>query len=236
VLEPPPAPTSPRTLAIHDPCAARHDRPTQDAVRRLVERRGARLVEPGYTRETTTCCGYGGLMSFADRPVADKLVAQRIAESAHDFVTYCAMCRDNFAARGKRALHVLDLLFADEAAGDPAARRAPGYSQRRAARRGLKRKLLAELWQAPAGEEEGTMQLIISDAVAEILERRMILREDIARTIDHAEATGDKLIDSAGHFVASHRPALVTYWVEYSPSEGGFTVHAAWSHRMELSP
>jgi len=81
------------------------------------------------------------------------------------------------------------------------------------------------------------MELFISEVVAAQLERRMILREDVEKTIAHAEETGDKLLDRAsGHLVASHRPALVTYWVEYSPAPSGFTVHAAWSHRMEICP
>jgi Fe-S oxidoreductase len=227
----------PRRLAIHDPCAARHDRAAQDAVRALLERHGVEVVEPDYTRERTTCCSYGGLMSFADRQVADELVRRRIGERDDDYVTYCAMCRDNFAARGKRSLHVLDLLWADGAA-DPAARRAPGYSQRRAARRALKAHLLEEVWGAPASgntELESAMELYISEAVAAQLEERLILREDVEGTIAHAEKTGEKLLDRAtGHLVACHRPALVTYWVEYTPAGAGFAVHAAWSHRMEI--
>ena len=81
------------------------------------------------------------------------------------------------------------------------------------------------------------MELFIDDAVAAKLEQRLILREEVEAVIANAERTGDKVIKRpSGHFVASYRPALVTFWVEYSPRDAGFTVHAAWSHRMELQP
>jgi glutamate synthase (NADPH) small chain len=236
-LLPPPAatPSERRRLAIHDPCAARDDHAAQDAARTLLHAHGVEVIEPEYARERTTCCSFGGLMSFADRAVADAVVRQRTSESDADFVTYCAMCRDNFAARGKRSLHVLDLVFPSDAA-DPAARRAPGFSQRRAARRDLKARLMSELWSAPPPARGADMKLILADAVAEQMERRMILREDIERTILYAEASGDKLVDvQTSRFIASHRPELVTYWVIYSCEGDGFVVHAVWSHRMELA-
>jgi glutamate synthase (NADPH) small chain len=165
----------PRALAVHDPCATRGEAGIQDAVRRIVARLGVQVEELGYGRELTTCCGYGGLQSFANREVADKAVLRRIGESAADYVTYCAMCRDNFSAKGKRSWHVLDLLFGagsgdgpvaaagtpgdtnggqggagcDAAVGaeaDPAARRGPTFSQRHENRARLKKRLLRDLW------------------------------------------------------------------------------------------
>ena len=78
-------------------------------------------------------------MWLANRPVAEEVVQRRIAESPLDYVTYCAMCRDFFARRGKRTLHLLDLIFgapeADFAAAPPV-----GFSQRHENRARLKSK------------------------------------------------------------------------------------------------
>ena len=101
----------PQTMALHDPCTTRHDKDIQQSIRRIVAKLGVPLRELDHHSDLTTCCGYGGLMSFANPEVADKVVNRRIRESDADYLVYCAMCRDNFAARGKRVLHVLDLIF-----------------------------------------------------------------------------------------------------------------------------
>jgi hypothetical protein len=63
----------------------------------------------------------------------------------------------------------------------------------------------------------------------------MILEQDVRRVIDYAEQSGDRIQDqSTGRSVASFRSACVTYWVEYSMHHGDYTVHDAWSHRMEV--
>jgi Fe-S oxidoreductase len=138
---------APRALAIHDPCTTRGDSDVQDAVRRILAALGVRVEELEYSRELTTCCGYGGLQSFANREIADRTVARRIGESELDYVTYCAMCRDSFAARGKRTLHVFDLLFG-AAEADAACRKAPTFSQRHENRARLKTRP-HELWSGP---------------------------------------------------------------------------------------
>jgi hypothetical protein len=82
---------------------------------------------------------------------------------------------------------------------------------------------------------EPSIELKISEEVRTLLEERMILVEDVRRTITHAEQTGDKMENPAtGRSVASFRPVSVTYWVEYSPEGSGFAVHNAYSHRMEV--
>ncbi len=64
----------------------------------------------------------------------------------------------------------------------------------------------------------------------------MILVEDLEQVIEWAEKSGSKLVHRrSGHFLAHYAPTTVTYWVEYSPAADGFTVHNAYSHRMEVS-
>jgi hypothetical protein len=63
----------------------------------------------------------------------------------------------------------------------------------------------------------------------------MILVEDVEQVIQWAESTGTKLVQKkTGHVLAHYRPGTVTYWVEYSVDEDGFTIHNAYSHRMEI--
>ena len=79
------------------------------------------------------------------------------------------------------------------------------------------------------------MQLHIPKDVRDLMERRMILIEDVRQVLDWAEETGFKLVNrQSGHFLAHYTPTTVTYWVEYSPAENGFTIHNAYSHRMEI--
>ena len=228
----PPEPAS-RTLAIHDPCSTRGVPQVEDSARTLLTKLGINIVElnePGLT----TCCGYGGLTLFVNPALADKTVTRRAKQSDADYVTYCAMCRDRFAHQGKRGLHILDLVFAD-GRSDPAARPDPGFSKRQDNRAHLKARLLREVWSEERSTVEPSLKLQISEDVRQLLEKRMILIEDVRRTIEYAENTGDKLEDPATlRSLASLRSACVTYWVEYSRQQDEFVVHDAYFHRMEV--
>ena len=220
-------------VAIHDPCTTRHETAMQDSVRHLVSQLGYEVTELPRSRATTTCCGFGGLMVYANRDLAHKVVRRRIAESPADYVTYCAVCRDFFAAQGKPTHHLLDLIFG--AAHDGG--RGPGFSQKHENRARLKRQLLQERWgETVTGQEDyAGIQLNLSDDVLALLEERLILVADVQQVIAHAERTGQKLLSpKVGHFLAQFRPNTVTYWVEYAPAGDGYTVFNAYSHRMDV--
>ncbi|MDR3518179.1 MAG: FAD-dependent oxidoreductase [Azospirillaceae bacterium] len=221
------------TFALHDPCTT-HDAPDiQKSVRHLLTELGVPVVElnePGLS----PCCGFGGLMSFANPDIADKVVDRRIGENDADYLTYCAMCRDNFARRGKRSVHLLDLIFGTRDV-DPAGRPDPGFSGRQENRARLKTRLLKEVWGEPVDATGLDVRLFLSPEVAALAERRLILRDEIRAVIASAEKTGEKIVDTAtGHLFASRRLASVTYWVEYTADRGGFTVYSLYSHRMQL--
>jgi Fe-S oxidoreductase len=226
-----------RTLAIHDPCSTRGVSAVEGSARTLLTQLGINVLELNQPGQTT-CCGYGGLQVFANPALADKTVTRRAATSDADYVTYCAMCRDRFAHQGKRAIHILDLVFASEAVGqapDPAGRPDPGFSRRQENRAHLKTQLLRDVW----GEQEITLEppieLHISEEVLRLLEKRMILVDDVRRAIELAEQSGDKIEDPATRrSIASFRSTCVTYWVQYSALGAGFVVHNAYSHRMEV--
>ncbi len=224
----------PQIMALHDPCTTRHDKDVQQSIRRIIAKLGVPIKELDHHSNLTPCCGYGGLMSFANPEVADKVVNRRIRESDTDYMVYCAMCRDNFAARGKRVRHVLDLIFG-AGSEDTAARKGPGYSRRHENRAKLKTELLRDLWGEKAAEGGFGMKLIISPEVSELLEHRMILEEDLQQVLQHSEISGEKIRDpKTGHYIARHRPVSVTYWVEYSCGDTGFIIHNSYSHRMEV--
>jgi hypothetical protein len=118
---------------------------------------------------------------------------------------------------------------------DSAARPDPGFSSRQENRARLKSRFLREIWRENMADQPTQVQLSVSPDVMALLERRMILLDDIRAVVHHAESTGAKLEDRAtGHILASYRPACVTYWVEYSLGESGIVIHNAYSHRMQV--
>ena len=235
-----PLPTKARAVpdgtvfAIHDPCTGRHETEIHAAVRSLAADTGLTIREISGP-EKTTCCGYGGLVSFANREVADAIVDQRAAELSEDYLAYCAMCRDNFARRGKRSAHLLDFLFPSEDGADPAARPDPGFSNRRDNRARLKARLLRELWGESMQEQDPEWTILISDDVRVDMERKLILDDEVREVVAHAETSGQKLKDrKSGHMIATLRTGPVSTWVEYELTDEGALIHRAYGHRMDV--
>jgi hypothetical protein len=227
------AAVTPQKLAIHDSCTTRYEGQLQDSVRHMLSKLGHQLEElPGH-RDNTTCCGYGGLMIYANKEVAHKVIGKRIKESETDYVTYCAMCRDNFASQGKRVYHVLDLIFGQDKLAEQAP---PGYSQRQENRAKLKTALLREVWGENVEDREPIVKVVIPESVRQVMEDAMILVDDVTKVIAYAESTGNKLKNTEnGHYIAYLQPLKVTYWVEYAPQQDGFMVYNAYSHRLEIT-
>lgn len=226
-----------RRLAVHDACTARYQPSVQRAVRDIVSACGVTIEELAFSRERTECCGFGGLMLHAAPDLAEVVADRRTAESKSDFVAYCAMCRDRFAARGKRTVHVLDLLFGDDYE-TRAARRGPVLTQRAEQRALLRQRLLTELWgEEPLVADGRRASLVLTPAVEDLLEQRYIRPDEVYQTIMHGERTGLRFVEQGtGRLLTSHRIGSVTYWVEYSDGGGRFLVHTAYSHRLELKP
>lgn len=224
-------------VAVHDPCSTRYEGHIQDSVRNILKRMGCEIQELPLSREKTECCSFGGVMWLANRPVAEKVVQRRISESLLDYVTYCAMCRDFYARRGKRTLHVFDYIFGATDT-DLALAPAVGFSQRHENRARLKEKMLDDLWSGTMPEKETfeSICLVLPDEVQKQVEERLILVEDMQKVVEFAERTGKRMFNnSTKHYLAYHKPTSVTYWVEYTPQkDGSFLVHKAYSHRMEI--
>lgn len=220
-------------LAVSDPCTARHDAATQAAVREILAGLGQELAELPMSGELTECCGFGGLMDNANPPLARKVAQARVEQSEADFLTYCAMCREQLATTGKPVLHLLDLLCPEQARD--ATERPVGISARRMNRRALKNQVLARYDQADMPRlpwEDVWLEL--APEVSALLEERRILTDDLRQVIYHARHTGRYFAHADGRRIASAELGEVTFWVEYTDMAGTCVVHTAWSHRMRI--
>ncbi len=227
-----------QTVAVADPCAARDTPAVRTAARSLIEKAGLAFVELPRSGTQTECCGYGGLQVVVDRQLAESVAADRVAEDAHDYVAYCAMCRDLFARAGKRTFHLVDLVYGGPTASDPA-RPGPRLTERQRARAQFRRDLARDVWceaQESRMAGDGSMRLEISEGVREQMDHELIGEDDLAAVIAASERSGRRFVDgSTGHCLAHARRRVVTLWVEYSAAaQGGFVVHDTYSHRIEI--
>ena len=80
-------------MCIRDsPCTSRETK-MQDSVRNILSKLNHDVSELKYSKELTKCCGYGGLVYFANRDQAQDFINDRIEESKDDLLVYCAkMC------------------------------------------------------------------------------------------------------------------------------------------------
>ena len=224
-------------LNIHDACSARYNKEVQESVRNIAEDLGCEIKELKYAKNKTKCCGYGGLVYYANREQAEEFIKDRIGESEEDLLVYCAMCKDLFVDMGKRTFHILDLIFGEDMEEVPL-RKMPNLSQRHANRTDLKNKLLRELW----GEEpemdltgRNELNLVIPQELWKTMEERYILFEDVEKVIRHSVASGERFFNPEDTSYLAHlRIKNVTYWVKFAEREDGIHVLSAYSHRMEV--
>ncbi|MGV8905687.1 MAG: pyridine nucleotide-disulfide oxidoreductase/dicluster-binding protein [Acetobacterium sp.] len=226
-----------RVLNIHDACATRHNPKIHESIRNITESLGYEIKEFAYSKERTKCCGYGGLVYYANKEQSNDFVQDRISESTEDMLVYCAMCKDLFVEGGKKTYHILDLIYAKEleAAG---LKKMPSFSERHHNRAKLKIDLLKDIW----GEEQ-TMDLtkkydfnlILTDDVLKLMEDRHILIEDIESVIDNARKNEACFFNpETKDYLARLKIEHVTYWVRYTEQGENITVNNVYSHRMEV--
>jgi NADPH-dependent glutamate synthase beta subunit-like oxidoreductase len=232
-----PHPSKHITITVHDPCTSRLEQGMQESVRRLLRHLGYTVEEVPLSGLKTECCGYGGLMSAANQPLARDVAKKRADEATSDWVTYCAMCRDSLSKGDKHVAHILDLIFEGSENRSAVGRKVPGYSERHENRARLKERMLSKVFGEEGKQLEQYEQIVlhISSEVSERMEERRILVEDVQRVIDHAERTGERIFNKkTGHWVASFRPRTVTFWVEYTGTPQAYTVYNSYCHRMEI--
>ena len=217
-----------RPMALHDSCGARGDAATQAGIRRLAEALGVRLTDTPYDRDRSPCCGYGGLTAYANREVAGEMTEKCLERSEEPYLSYCMACRDRFARQGRESRHVLELVYGTDA-GAP-----PDISEKRWNRLTLKRSLLRELWGEESMEEKLDFELNYTAEARQMMDARMILTDDVIAVLRDFRENGEAIQDEDGLLAARRRVGNATFWVKFSRTDGGFLVHRAWSHRMNV--
>ncbi len=223
-------------LALSDPCTARNDGATRDAVRRLLTEAGQPLASLPMSGDLTECCGFGGLMENAAPATAKKVREARVAQTEAGLITYCAMCRDQLAKTGKPVLHLLDILFPDIAhsPSEPPA----SISARRANRRLLQAEILARYSPAEIPEKEAwqDLPLAIAEPALALLAERRILQDDIRRVLFASNKRGSYFAHGTDDTrrIAAARLGAVTFWVEFRYIDATYHIDRCWSHRMVI--
>jgi hypothetical protein len=169
-------------------------------------------------------------MRLANRKLYDEIVSNRAAGSELPYVVYCANCREVFAAGGKEAEHILDLVF------DAEARPVPTIEQKRknslALKDSLSRRLTGTGFEAPENEWSG-VKLVISPELQKRMDDELISADDVRETIWKAERDGSGF-ERDRRFLACLVTDMLTYWVEYEPEADGFAVRDVYAHRMKF--
>lgn len=221
-------PVTDQRVSIHDACGAREDGEIRAQIRRFAEALGCRVEEMPFAGELSPCCGYGGLVRYANPKMAEKKAAFASGRSEHRILTYCMACRDQFQRAGKDSIHILELACQV----DPGP--VPDLSLRRANRLKLKEKLQRELWKEE-GRMEEMLPVIYMEGAREEMDQRMILESDVNAVLKAYESSGEAVEDpEKGWLAASLRLGNVTFWVKFTDTEGCYRVYGAYSHRMTV--
>lgn len=218
------------SAVMHDACGARGDAQTQNAVRALASQLGVKLIDTEFSLDKTGCCGYGGLVSYANREVAGELARECLKEAPDaPYISYCMACRDRLAREGAQSMHLLELIY-----GSPAGE--PGdISERRKNRLLLKQRLLREVWKEDVLEKTHDFSLNITPEARALMDERMILESDVRAVMEAYRENGEAILDDeSGLLITRHRIGNVTFWVKFEPNENGYTVKRAYSHRMTI--
>lgn len=227
--------------SVFDACAARHEDGMKQAVRELAEKMGYRLEPMPFHDSFEQCCGFGGQPGAANTEYTEFIIQKRISESENPYITYCINCRDSFIHGGKKAAHILDLLFGDGAPSSLAT-----VSERRDNRIRLKRDLLKRYRKIETEDKKEPRRKVRIDAELKVkLDRERILEEDVIEVLDFCERTGFRVyLPETGSYSGYREIGRTTYWVEYKPAISGadacgpdgesYELLNAYAHRMKI--
>ena len=78
-------------------------------------------------------------------------------------------------------------------------------------------------------------RLEYTDEARELMDKRMILTDDVTEVMEYVAETGEAVLDEeTGLLIARKRIGNVTFWVKFTEIDGGYLVHRAYSHRMNV--
>ncbi len=218
-----------RQVVLHDACGARGDADMRAAVEKIAGAVGLSVTKAAYSDDHTPCCGYGGLVMYANREVAHEM-AEKCTELDGPYVTYCMNCKDRFAREGRESAHILELVYAIKPSSPP------DISVKRKNRLNLKKDLLEGLWGERMEEEMTDFSLEITPEARALMDDRMILDSDVIRVMKAYRETGEAILDGeTGLLTARARIGNVTFWAVFEEKDGGYLVHRAYSHRMTVN-
>ncbi|MBV7274043.1 NAD(P)-binding protein [Clostridium sp. PL3] len=223
-------------LNVHDACTTRYNNKIHGSVRNIAVKLGYKIEELKFTKEKTKCCGYGGLVYFANREHSKDFIKDRIQESKDDYLVYCSMCKDLFISEGKRTFHILDLMYG-ESLEEASLRKAPTLSKRHENRTRVKINLLKNFWNEESEnlKIDYDLKINISDNVQNQMEDRLILLGDIEKALFNAKTNKERFFNpQSSHYLTRMRIDNVTYWVEYEDKDDELLVHSVYTHRMEV--
>jgi len=221
-------PEEDRKVVLHDACGARGDPAMRAAVEKLAGNVGLKVKKAADSGDRTPCCGYGGLVMYANREVAHEM-AEKCTELEGSYVTYCMNCKDRFAREGRETAHILELVYGIEP-GSP-----PDISEKRKNRLKLKRDLLEECFHEHMEEEMTDFPLEFTPEARTLMDDRMILDSDVTQVLKAYRKTGEAVLDGdTGLLTARTRIGNVTFWVVFEENDGGYLIRRAYSHRMTV--
>jgi Fe-S oxidoreductase len=220
-------------LNIHDPCTSRHTK-MQNSIRNIVSKLNCEVHELKYSKELTKCCGYGGLVYFANREQSNDFINDRITESNEDLLVYCTMCKDLFTSMGKRTFHMLDLLFSDDLE-ESALQKMPTLSQRQHNRMYVRNNLLKNIWGEEVMYEDEKYNIKINDSTKAKMEEMYIVFSDVKKSVENSVEKKERFFNPSNKsYLTRLRIENVTYWVQYEVNEECILVTNVYSHRMEV--
>ncbi|MCL2169103.1 MAG: (Fe-S)-binding protein [Defluviitaleaceae bacterium] len=101
-------------FSVHDSCSVRPYTGIHEGIRWILDELGYKHVEPEKTRDTTRCCGFGGMIVPVSPDIAKKVMERRVSDMTTDhIVAYCAACRQSMLKVGGKAWHIMDLIFGE---------------------------------------------------------------------------------------------------------------------------
>jgi Fe-S oxidoreductase len=225
-----------REACVFDPCSSRYDESMQRSVRQIAEKAGISLTELPWSGENAQCCGWGGHISAANPKLMDSVVRNRSSARSLPYITYCANCQEVFSRAGKASRHILDIVLGLERTKD----RLPSLGQRRANRMAAKRAVLWREWGVDVPHEADEVlhrvgAVTIPEEVLSKMYVDRILEDDVYRTIEYCETTGNAVYDPSRDLYIGHlRIGIITYWIEYAKSGQGYVLNTAFCHRVEI--
>jgi Fe-S oxidoreductase len=223
------------TAAVFDPCTAGSDSGMQAGVRKLAAAAGTTLEE---LKEPNRCCGYGGHMRLANPELYEEITNHRAEASDQPYIVYCANCKEIFKLKGKECAHILDMVFSQDAT-----KQVPSLQSKKENSLEVKKEIMKKLSVddaidfKPEAHEWDSLKLVISGALLEDMDRRLIITDDLKEAIWLAEETGDKFINETdGICQCSMVKSVLTYWVQYKKlTPNTYEIYSAFTHRMHFS-